>query len=68
MSRVCVVRSRGGQGDGPPKTKGKVVLTSGATCYAREQVNVSTWLRADKVNPTLEELQRFKSRKKKDPE
>lgn len=26
---------------------------------------MSTWLRADKVNPTLEELQKFKSRREK---
>ena len=29
------------------------------------KVNVGTWLRADKVNPTLEEIQRFKSRREK---
>ena len=33
--------------------------------FLREQVNVGTWLRSDKVNPTLEEIQRFKSRREK---
>ncbi|CAN0011203.1 unnamed protein product [Ectocarpus fasciculatus] len=36
--------------------------------FVVKEVNVSTWLRADRVNPTLEEIQRFKSRReKKDP-
>ncbi|CAM9377024.1 unnamed protein product, partial [Discosporangium mesarthrocarpum] len=31
--------------------------------FVMKEVQVATWLRTDKVNPTLEELQKFKSRK-----